>query len=149
MATPFVKELVDYLEDQSIGTVGTDLFYDHLPDTEATTTMAAVRDTGGPSPPGNIPHRDVTVQVMVRGADYATARQFAAKIHNLFHGMVSVTLTYNVIMSSEAVNMPMSIGPDKNERNLISGNYLFRTYANTDSGETSTGFGGDKDPNLN
>ena len=149
MATPFVEELVDYLATQSIGTKGTDLFFDHLPDTEAVTTMACVRDTGGPQPPGNIPHREVAIQVMVRGTDYATTRLFAAKIHNLFHGMISVSTTNNVIMSSEAMGLPASIGPDNNGRNLVSGNYVFRTYANTSSGETSTGFGGDKDPNLN
>lgn len=148
MAT-FAEELVDYLATQSIGTKGTTLFFDHLPDIETTTTMAAVRDTGGPTSPANIPHRDVTVQVMVRGADYATARLHAAKIHNLFHGMVGVATTNNMIMSSEGIGLPASIGPDNNGRNLVSGNYLFRTYAYTDSGETSTGFGGDKDPNLN
>jgi hypothetical protein len=145
----FIEELADYLEDQSIGTVGTDIFFDHMPDPISKTDMVCVRDIGGPAPPGTLPQRSVLVQVMVRGDTYETARLLAAKVHNLFHGMVSVSLTYNVIQSSLGMGLPASLGPDENGRTLISGNYIFHTIANTASGESSTGFEGDKDPNLN
>lgn len=148
MAT-FIEELADYLATQSIGTVATDIFIDHLPDNQTQTDMVVLRDLGGPPPPGALPQRTTLVQVLVRGDTWDSARLLAAKIHNLFHGMVAVTTTNNRILSALAQGMPTSIGPDENGRNLVSGNYLFYTVAYTDSGETSTGHGGDKDPNLN
>ena len=150
MATPFIEELVDYLVTQSIGTKGTDLFFDHMPDVAG--TIVCLYDTGGTPPPAELPQRTPTVMVQVRSAkteEYSDARLLAAKIHNLFHGMISVTLTNNHIETARAFGLPQSIGQDKNQRHLVSANYEFNTRAHTDSGEASTGFGGDKDPNLN
>lgn len=148
MATPFVEELVDYLVTQSIGTKATDLFFDFFPDT-STSPMACLVDTGGPQAPTNIPHRQASVQVMVRADDYDDARLFAAQIYNILHGMLGVALTNSQVMASRAYGLPQSIGQDKNGRHEVSANYEFDTYATTASGETSSGFGGDKDPNLN
>ena len=148
MATPLVEEIVDYLATQSIGTKATDLFFDHMPDV-STSPIACVIDRGGPAPPAELPHRTAAIQVLVRADDYDDARQFAAKIHNILHGMFGVSFTNNKVLASRAFGLPASIGQDKNGRHEVSANYELDTYAITDSGETSTGFGGDKDPNLN
>lgn len=145
----FAQEIAEYLEDVAIGTVGTNLFYERLPDNESSTTMAVVVDQGGPAPPAELPQRDILLQVMTRGTTYAVARKFAAQIHNILHGMVGIDVGDNTVQTSKAMNMPVYIGPDENGRALVSGNYLFHTIANTASGESSSGREGDKDPNLN
>lgn len=145
----FAQEIAEYLEDLSIGTVGTTLFYGRLPDTQASTTMAAIIDHGGPPPPAEIPNRDVLLQVMVRATTYDLARTFAGKIHNILHGLIAVDVGDNTVQGSRAMGLPAYIGPDTNGRELISGNYVFHTVANTASGQPSSGYQGDKDPNLN
>ena len=145
----FAQEIAEYLEDQSIGTVGTTLFYGRMPDLETSTTIAVIVDHGGPPPPASLPQRDVLLQVMVRAATYDLARKFAGQVHNLLHGLIAVDVGDNTVQSALAMGLPAYIGPDDNGRELVSGNYVFHTVANTASGETSTGYEGDKDPNLN
>ncbi len=149
MPTPFVKELLTYLDGtHSLGTDGTDLFADFLPDVTAS-PCTAVKETGGPAGPPGIPIATTSVQVMVRASDYPTARQHAAKIYNVFHGIVGVSLTNNRIRTGIAQGAPQRIEIDNQKRHYISANYEFETHAITSSGEASTGVGGDKDPNLN
>ena len=74
--------------------------------------------------------------------------QQAAKINNLLDGMVSVQLEFNKVVQSEAIQRPAHIGRDNTGRQEVIANYSFTTYMTTGSLETSTGYGGDKDPNL-
>ena len=143
----FVEELIDYLVTASVFTAkGTDVFYSYFPDITADPS-ACLRETGGyPSPVGQ-PIFDATVQAIVRGSDYDTAREKAAGIYDTLHGISSVALTSSHIMFCEATPPPGDIGPDKSGRHLISMNFHFRTKPASLSGNAQQPAKGG-DPNL-
>jgi len=80
-----ISDVAQYLDDQSIGTLGTDLFYSYIPD-NSTAPVIMVRDTGGPEPDqyiGDI--KTPTFQVFIRSADYATGKDLLQQIRDLLH----------------------------------------------------------------
>lgn len=148
MADTFVEELVDYLVTAGVcttkGTASGDIFYDYLP-AETAATAACLRDTGGGPPRKHSPHGMVTVQCIVRGASYKTARQYAAQIYGEFHQMVNTDLEHNHVVYCLATAHPSSIGADERSRVMVSCNFIFKTYGL--GGADGDGDGGAKDPN--
>jgi len=143
----FVEELVDYLVTKEVFTAkGTDIFYSYFPDI-ASDPSGVLRETGGYNSEDSIPVFDTTIQAMVRGSDYDTARVRAASIYDTFHGINSIDLTSSHIMYAEAVAPPADIGPDKSGRHLISMNFHFRTRPASVTGNAQQSSKG-ADPNL-
>ncbi len=146
----FAEELIDHLVTESVITAkGTDGFVGRLPDTSG--LVVVLKDTGGPQVPHGTPLAQTTIQMMVRQVKTGNiegAQNLAAKVYNVFHGMVGVDLAVNHVASGTGLGRPADIGQDANGRHLVSGNFLFETYRLTASGEASSGYEGDKDPNL-
>lgn len=126
-----VEEVADYLEDESIGTVGTDIFVCTLPDEQdSENDIVALYDTGGIAPYDHMPLKRRTIQIIVRDTDYPSAEAKARNIRDLLHNRFwqdVVTAGDNFQLRSEALQEPGSIGPDEKNRYLISCNYLFLT----------------------
>jgi hypothetical protein len=148
MATPFTEEIVNYLATKSLGTKGTTLFFDFMPDVSSS-PIAVVRESPSPASNAMVPVSQVGVQVVTRGNTFAVARQHAAKIYNVIHGMVGVNFTNNRVRAARATGLPTTMGPDSQKRHEVVCLYEFSTHAITTSGALSVGVGGDKDPNLN
>lgn len=85
-----ISDLTDYLEDQGIGTIGTDLFDNYLPDNG--TNGVAVIDTGGPEQDHHIPTGQYTFQIYIRHRTYALAKASLDSVRTALHQVVDTTI---------------------------------------------------------
>lgn len=83
----FAGCLLDYLETNSVGTSGTDLFLQQLPETPQIGTVLAM--TGGPIVSGN-PTRNITFQVQHRNPNAEEGLRKATEINNLLNNQWNV-----------------------------------------------------------
>lgn len=120
-----ISDIADYLEDNSLGTVGVDIFYSHLPD--AGNSCIAVYDTGGPQPEADIPTKSPTFQVFIRSTDYNTGRGILDSVRSLLHrqsgATIGSTYFFFILAQSEGGHL------GRNERGLeeFSINFISRT----------------------
>jgi hypothetical protein len=73
-----IKEFAEWLEDQSVGTVGTDMFISTLP--EDVDDCIGLYETGGPPPNEYVPIEQPSVQALVRNQSYSAGRAIAESI---------------------------------------------------------------------
>lgn len=85
-----ISEVAQYLEDNSVGTLGTDLFAPYSPDVDG--PLVAVRDTGGPEPDRYIPIENPTFQVFVRATTYALGESKLNTVRDLLQRQANVQL---------------------------------------------------------
>lgn len=78
-----IDKLADYLEEENIGTVGTDIFLGELPldDNECISLVASP----SPEPNKSIPYYDQRVDVLARYSDYADGYSKMQEIFDLIH----------------------------------------------------------------
>jgi len=126
-------DLAYYLSSGGLGTVGTSVFWDELPDNAATGVVVA--DTGGifpvhtmssgPSGIGTAAARleRPRVQVMSRAPTYASARALIQDAFNLLDGLQDRTLNGVRYAWVSAVQSPFSMGRDKNNRSRFACNF--------------------------
>lgn len=135
-----LKELGKYLQDNSLGTLGTNLFLGHMPATPATCAclyensgMAPQWTFGSTTPQWESP----TVQVICRSTDYVTARNKADDIWRYLVNVANQTLlpaagaTGAYYLRVDALQSPFSVGPDENGNVVLSCNYLVRKRLST------------------
>lgn len=98
-------DIAEYLAAQGIGTVGTDIFVDHLPDLPD--SCVAVMQTGGQQPSIYLPTKRPTFQVIVRNATHPGGEDRLASVRGLLHNLYNTplnsgqTYAYYVQASSE------------------------------------------------
>lgn len=78
-----LDEVVAYLEDEGVGTFGTDLFIGHEPD--APTNVVTIYPTGGRPPSSDRDKEYPTMQVRVRNTSYVNGFEKATSILSLLH----------------------------------------------------------------
>ncbi len=110
---PPAKDIAEYLEDQLIGTVGTNIFVGRLPETPD--TCIALYDYGG-SPPdlcweGDYP----SLQVRVRDDDYLTGWTTANTIKTTLHNLTYQTIETHLYYHIRARHDPEYMGRDAND----------------------------------
>lgn len=99
------KEIAEYLEDSSIGTVGTDIFVDMLPDLANDVIM--IYSTGGQVPDIDLPIGSPNFEVLVRSNSAETAYAKITSIVNLLHQKYNITLVtggnyyYSILLLGE------------------------------------------------
>lgn len=122
------EEVAQFLEDEGVGTFGTDIFVSKLND--AVNDTIAVIDTGGMPPDDYLPLPKRTIQIIVRRLDQAesisVAREIRDLLHNRFWQDVSSTGTIFQLRST-AMQEPTPIGQDEKNRYEVTCNYLFLT----------------------
>lgn len=91
-----IKEVAEYLEDNGIGTLGTDLGYSWAPDDDLD-VQVTVLDTGGVEPDRELPLSDPTFQIFIRSKDYDTGKTKLDAIRALLHQKTNVELVANGI----------------------------------------------------
>lgn len=127
MANPIIKDVVDYLEDQTRGTVGTDIFASVKPES-APDECIIVYETGGVEPDPDIPLADPTFQVYVRNSDYASGKAVVDNIVDDLHQWRGGTLVtggnhfYFILLMGE----PGHIGRDDQGRQEWTANFRTR-----------------------
>ena len=112
---PAADDIAEYLEDQSLGTVGTDIFVGQLPDDPD--NAICVAQTAG-KPPDYLGAQEYAgIQIRVRNTDHDTGYALANNILDLLHGAHSLTLEtrpYHRIDAQGSVSGPQ-IDPNDSE----------------------------------
>lgn len=88
---PVSLDIATYLQDQSIGTIGTDIFVGYMPDTtDITSNVVSVYDTGGDNPHWDettFIERRPTFQVACRNNQYLTGHNEIETIRNTLNNL--------------------------------------------------------------
>lgn len=124
---PFPNDIAEYLEDQGMGTVGTDIFIGRLHDTpdDCITVYAYAgeepdRAWNGEYPRLQIIVRRKTLEAPAGGVDaYARAYQ----VFNLFRNKPNLTMNGTLYRWIHPLHSPAQMGFDANKRPLIVMNF--------------------------
>lgn len=89
-----ISEIAEYLEDQSIGVVGSTIFYSQMPDPLPTGDFhICVYDRIGPKPSVDILDiKSPMFQILVRAKNYATGKAKLDAIRDALHGTMGTYL---------------------------------------------------------
>lgn len=120
------ENIADYLQAQSVGTKGSNLFVSDLPPT--ITNCVMIKLTGGEQPNKYYDVKRLTVQIMVRNKNHKQAKDKAYIIYNLLHNKNDdfvLTSGGEDIMRVDAISFPSMILKDEEGRVYFSTNYLF------------------------
>jgi hypothetical protein len=120
-----IEQVAQYLEDNSVGTVGTDIFLGFHPDSP--NNSIAILDTGGATP--DIDLTDIqspTFQIIVRNTDHETGKTKVDTIRGLLHNKYNSTLIsgQNYFYSINLVAEGGHVGRDNVNRDMFSMNFL-------------------------
>ena len=122
-----IDEVADYLEDQAVGTVGTDIFVGYLP--ESPNACIAVLDTGGMQPDPYLPTKEPTFQVFIRATNYDNGKTKLDAVRAILHQKANLQLisagTYHYFIL--ALSEGGHVGRDEIGRDLFSINFQTRT----------------------
>ncbi len=115
-----------YLEDQGVGTAGTDLFAAMMPDSPD--TAVCVYDTGGSPPEQTMGPEPWSIdqpsfQVIVRAPDYAAARAKAEAVRVALASVLGDDLSGIHFMRIEPSSGLLPVGTDPQDRWQISLNF--------------------------
>ena len=125
-----IKEIVQYIEDNTDFIIGTDLFAGFAPP-EIEDCVIAIESGGRP----NFYLTDYvekTIQIVARNKDYWKARDDADEIYVLLHGQGGITLPKvgngkeYYVNTMEAISVPQSVGQDEKGLFNISTNFVLR-----------------------
>jgi small basic protein len=119
-----IDDVAQYLQDQGIGTIATDLFKANMPDSpdDAIVVLA----TGGTVPDPYLPTASPTFQVYIRSSSYtagdAKLQAVRAALHRQFNRLLVNTSSiyfYKILAVSEGGHL----GRDENKRETFSINF--------------------------
>ena len=126
----YIDDIADFLEDEGIGTVGTNLFIGRKIDSDDTSlpnNIVVLYETGGVAPSIDIPTKNPTFQVYVRNTDYALGRAKIEAVRTALHQTYGDTIGSTSFMYIVAQSEPGYIGrdePDTNGREEFSINFI-------------------------
>ena len=118
---PADKDIAEHLEDQSHGTVGTNMFVGWMPDSPD--ICISVTQTGGSAPEPTVDLEYPNVQIRVRHTDAATGWTLINDIYDDLHGVANQTIEGRVY-SIQALAPPGRLGPDAKGRWLYVCNFM-------------------------
>lgn len=123
-----LSELGQYLQDQSVATLGTNLFRGKLPDTPD--SCLALFEYAGREPlrafrgsPGQAVAERPRLQVVSRSKTYDAAMSGAQVVFGKLDGLGDTTMSGVNYLWIEALQSPFLMTRDENERVLIACNY--------------------------
>lgn len=131
-----INEIADYLESQSIGTVGTDIFVNRFPDERGQTynNIVVIHQTAGLEPSMEGPLHQRGYQIIVRNVSLEQAIGKAENILNLLHTDQSnanidteLTVGGTKLFFGRALQDPYNLGQDEKQRYEVVCNYIIGT----------------------
>ncbi len=123
-----LEALGDYLQTNSIGTLGTNLFLGKMPDSPDYCVclyeyegMAPMQSFGGNPYDVDMPR----IQIVVRGArdDYPTARDGAKSIKDILSDITDVTISSTKVLRVASLGSTIPLGLDDKDRPRIAANF--------------------------
>ncbi len=127
-----IDDVATYLQANSIGTLGTNLFEGYMPPNPD--ASVAVIETAGLKPDIDLPLRDPSFQILIRSTEYDLGRAVADSIRVLLHNKYNLQLVASGIYFYR-INLVTEgglLGLDENGRNLFSLNFQCRTRQTAD-----------------
>ena len=125
------QELAEYLEDEGIGTIGTDIFVGYQPDTPDN-CITIYDETAPVLDESQAQKVDLLgVQILVRNKIYLTAGEKAYTIHKNIVGFGGEAFIEggSVVTDLYVATTPASIGKDTQNRNEWSSHYSMRVQS--------------------
>lgn len=122
----FLAEIAKYLQDNSLGTLGTDLFTGFMPDSPDLCTV--IYETGGAAPEGQfgvngIAFENPSIAIHVRGVtnDYDTPRARIESVYRKLQQLWATTITASgsgptYYYSTQAIQSPQVLSRDAQNR---------------------------------
>ena len=105
-------ELAEYLEDNSHGTVGTNIFVGQMTDTPM--NQVVVMPTAGMAPTAVVDYQYAGVQITIRNSSFETGYTKAQAIFDLFHALTATTIESQFYNRIDALGSPAYLGQDEN-----------------------------------
>ncbi|MBD3405119.1 MAG: hypothetical protein GF411_03165 [Candidatus Lokiarchaeota archaeon] len=131
---PVSLDIANYLQDQSVGTIGTDIFVGYMPDTnEISNNVIAIYDTGGGDPHWdelNFVERYPTFQIAIRNNQYIAGYNRIETVRSTLNNLTDHTATDSRYLVLHAKSDILYAGVDDKGRHIFTLN--FRTIR-TDS----------------
>ena len=126
-----VKDIAQYIENQTDLVIGETLFAGFIPSTMTTESCIVVIESGGSASFYLKDAMSKTIQVLSRSADYYEAIANAKIVYDLLHGCAGITLPKvgsdeYYVNAIEAIAAPQSLGQDEKGLFNISTNFIFR-----------------------
>lgn len=121
-----LTDLADYLQANSIGTKGTNIFIGGFAGDED--NQVAIQATGGVEPYVDIPIGRPTVQITIRNKSYQTGIALAYDIFNLLDqedDRLELKTGGVDVMQVNALSEPNHLGQDTSSRHLFTINFVF------------------------
>ncbi|QCX32456.1 hypothetical protein FDN13_01380 [Caloramator sp. E03] len=109
-----LDDIGQYLEEQNIGRLGTDIFLSLLP--EDIDNCIALFEYGGEAPELHSNIEKPRLQAMVRNVDYQTGRMTIEQIKNILHGLSEQIINGKRYLLIMALQCPEFLGYDENNR---------------------------------
>lgn len=108
-----LDDIGQYLQQQNIGLLGTDIFLSQLPDLD---NCIALFEYGGEAPELHSNIEKPRLQVMVRNVDYQTGRTTIEQMKNILHGLSEQIINGKRYLLIKALQSPEFLGYDENNR---------------------------------
>lgn len=127
-----IKELAQYIDNETEFSLGIDLFAGFRPGNAPDACIAILEPAGGVPDFYNTDYEQKPVQIVSRATNYYTARAQINKIYGLLHGMTGITLPVVVtgdeffVNTAEGVSAPYYIGMDDKGLFEFSANIVLR-----------------------
>lgn len=120
-----IDDIATYLQDNSVGTIGVDLFKSYAPDSGD--NIVCVLDTGGLRPDIYIPTKEPTFQIFIRSSSFSSGKSKLDTVRSLLHQKKAVTYGSTFFYFIHAISEGGHLG--RNERGLdeFSINFQCRT----------------------
>ena len=120
MAATWLKDLCEYLEDQSVGAVGTNIFHGRLP--SSPDSAIAAYDAGGSYVPhgAEVPWNEHVAEFRVRAATHAAATTLAGSVITAVNGKAGITLNGSTVIHwMRADSTPALLEYDERRRAVL------------------------------
>lgn len=121
----YIDDIVDFLEDNGLGTVGTNIFSGYMTDDD---NIVGVFDTGGEAPNKEVTAiHHPTFQVLVVNTNFDTGQTKADAIRTLLHELRNTTIGGHYYYYIFAISEGGHIGKDEVGRHSFSLNFQCKT----------------------
>lgn len=119
-----IDDIASYLQTNSIGTVGTNIFKSYLPDNGLSVAIG-VFDTGGTLPDVDLLElKKRTFQIFVKSTTYSAGAQKIDDIRDLLHGKLALTVGSTHFLRIHALSEGGHIGKNEAGVHEFSINFL-------------------------
>lgn len=120
-----IDDIATRLEDEGVGTIGTNIFKSYLPETVATGLV--VLDTGGTDPDPYLPTKEPTFQIFIRASNYSTGRTLMDNVRTALHRQRNQTFGSTYFYFILAISEGGHIGRNEAGQDEFSMNFRART----------------------